>query len=122
MSQDLQAAYEELMRRTRETELLNSCGALLFWDERTHMPRQGGPYRAQQLALLRRLWHEQSTALEIGELLAIVGESHLVEDRISVPAVNIREVRRRYERLIRVPAALVEELTRVTILAMRAWE
>ena len=53
--------------------LLDSCGSVLGWDERTYMPRQGSAHRAEQMALLARLTHEMLTAPHIGDLLAAVG-------------------------------------------------
>ena len=39
------AAYDELIRRSREEALLASCAELLGWDEETYLPRaqQGSP-------------------------------------------------------------------------------
>ena len=48
-------------------------------------------------------------------------ESDLVTDRDSVAAVNVRETRRAYNRAVKVPAALVSELTRTEILSQEAW-
>jgi carboxypeptidase Taq len=117
-----QAAYEELMRRTREEALLASCLELLGWDELTYMPRAGAANRGEQMALLTGLYHERATDPRIGELLGELEGSPLVSDPLAPPAVNIREVRRAYDRLIRLPRALVEELARVTTLAQQEWE
>jgi carboxypeptidase Taq len=46
MARTLQAAYDELLQRSREARLLESCGSLLGWDERTFMPREGSAHRA----------------------------------------------------------------------------
>jgi carboxypeptidase Taq len=109
--------YDELITRTREAATLASCGSLLGWDESTYMPRHGGTHRGDQMALLARLGHEMTTAPRVGELLASVAGDKLDE----VQAANVREVRRGYERAVKVPAALVEELARVTTVAQGAW-
>src|SRR5262245_21712596 len=114
-------AYTELIRRTREASLLGSCGNLLSWDESTYMPRRGSAFRGEQMGLLARLGHEMTTAPLIGELLAQVEGSDLVRDPESEPAANVREIRRTHDRAVKVPAALVEELARVTTLAQQAW-
>src|SRR5437588_8398324 len=98
-----QAAYDELLRRSREGCLLESCQALLRWDELTYMPPGGVAARANQLAYLAGLQHEKATEPRIGELLAEVESSSLVQDQVSVEAVNIREIRRTYCRLMRLP-------------------
>src|SRR6266851_1563033 len=90
--------YAELIRRTKEGALLGSCAAVLGWDERTYMPHQGSSHRAEQMALLARLVHEMMTAPEIGDLLGEVEPSSLARDKESIPAANIREIRRSYNR------------------------
>src|SRR5436309_859295 len=103
-------AYAELLRRVREGALLESCAGLLGWDERTYMPRQGSAHRGDQMALLARLRHETLTDPRVGELLAEVEPSPPDEDA----AANVREIRRGYDRAVKVPKELVEELARVT--------
>jgi carboxypeptidase Taq len=115
-------AYDELIRRTREAALLDSCHELLGWDELTYMPRAGVAHRGNQMALLAGLVHEQSTHPRIAELLAEVEGSELVRDPLSAEAVNVREIRRSYERSTRIPRTLVEELARTASLAQQEWE
>jgi len=89
-------AYQELIKRVKEYNLLASCGSVLAWDERTYMPRKGSAHRAEQMALIARMAHEMATAPEIGRLLEEVGKSDLVRDQESAAAVNVREIRRSY--------------------------
>src|SRR4029078_4226989 len=94
-------AYEELVRRIKEYSRLGSCGAVLGWDERTYMPRQGSAHRAEQMALLARLTHEKLTAPRLGEMLGELEGSKLVKEAVSPAAVNVREVRRTYDRAVK---------------------
>jgi carboxypeptidase Taq len=114
-------AYDELIRRVREETLLTSCEALLEWDEETYMPAGGVENRSEQLALLAGLLHERGTDPRIGDLLAELEQSELLDDASSPAAVNIRELRREYDRFVRLPRRLVEELARTTALAQKAW-
>jgi carboxypeptidase Taq len=114
-------AYAELMRRTREESLLASCAELLAWDEDICMPPAGVEHRAAQLALLAGLQHARATNPRLGELLAAVKGSPLVADPDSAAAVNVRALRRNYDRQTRLPRELVEELARTASLAERAW-
>jgi carboxypeptidase Taq len=116
-----QSAYDELIRRSREQALLASCAALLSWDEETYMPRGGAANRAEQLAHLAGLEHERATDARLGELLTVVEGSSLVRDPSSAAGVNVRELRRRYNRLTRLPRKLVEDLARVTTRAQQEW-
>lgn len=115
-------AYERLIRRAREWGTLASCAGLLGWDERTYMPARGADHRAEQIALLARLTHEQLTAPETGELLAALDHSEVVADPNGERSANVREVRRSYDRAVKLPKALVEELARVTTRAQSVWQ
>jgi carboxypeptidase Taq len=117
-----EAAYAELIRRTREAAVLSSCGAVLGWDERTYMPRNGSAFRGDQMALLARLTHEMTTDPKVGECLAAVEGSALVKDPEAAEAINVRETRRTYDRAVKVPKELVEELARVTTRAQQVWQ
>src|SRR3954467_8876126 len=97
-------AYTDLIRRVKEAALLGSCAGVLGWDERTYMPRQGSAHRAEQMALLARLGHQMLTAPDIGQLLGAVEGSPLVKDPEGAPAVNAREIRRTYDRAVKLPA------------------
>lgn len=122
MTRTPEQAYDELIRRVKETQLLGSCTAVLGWDERTYMPRQGSAHRAEQIALLSRMTHETFTSPEIGELLSEIEQSNLVRATNSDPAVNMREIRRSYDRAVKLPKELVEEIARVTTRAQQAWQ
>src|SRR5262249_46338501 len=114
-------AYAALTARYKEASVLGSCAELLGWDEQTYMPRHGSAHRGEQMALLARLRHEWLTAPEVGELLGEVEGTSVVRDADSAEAVNVREIRRAYDRAVKIPKSLVEELARVTTAAQQAW-
>jgi carboxypeptidase Taq len=114
--------YTELLQRVREGAVLESCASVLSWDQQTYMPRHGSAHRAEQMALLARLGHEMLTAPRIGELLANVENSPLSGNPSSETAANIREMRRQYDRAVKLPGELVEELARVTSRAQQIWQ
>ena len=114
-------AYTELLQLTRNEAVLSSCVDLLQWDEEVCMPRGGGEHRAEQMALVAGLVHDRGTDPRYDELLSTVEASSLMSDAESAEAVNVRELRRDYERERRIPRRLVEESARVTALASQAW-
>src|ERR1700722_14891969 len=118
---DPQKAYDELVRRSREQSLLGSCSAVLSWDEQTYMPTGGAVHRGGQMALLAWLSHERAIDPRIGELLSILEDSPLAAAPESATAVNVRELRRAFNRKVLLPKALVEELARITSLAQHEW-
>ena len=105
---DSHHAYAELLRRVKDANILSSCSSVLGWDERTYMPHGGAAHRGEQMALLARLTHEMTTAAVIGELLASVEASDLTRDPASDAAANLREIRRAYDRAVKLPKRLVE--------------
>jgi carboxypeptidase Taq len=118
---DAQRAYDDLVGGAKQQSLMASCSSILSWDEQTYMPSAGASHRSNQMALLAGLQHERATDPRVGELLAIVEGSELAAQADSVAAVNVRELRRRYDRLVRLPRALVEELAQTTSLAHAEW-
>src|SRR5512140_3409686 len=116
-----QHAYEEMVRLSRSESLLASCLDLLQWDEEVCMPRNAVEHRAEQRALLAGLVHDRETDPRYEELLCAVEGSSLVQDSESAAAVNVREIRRSFERERRMPRRLVEEWARVTAMSQQTW-
>lgn len=118
---DTNAAYQELIEATRQVSMLGSISAVLDWDEQTHLPPQGVEFRANQSSFLAGLAHQRLTSPAIGDRLAALEESPATRDPHSDAAVNILHIRRDYDRARKLPAALVEEMARTTVLAQQAW-
>jgi carboxypeptidase Taq len=119
---DKDSAYAQLIRRIKDHALLGSCSSVLGWDERTYMPHQGSSHRAEQMALLARMGHEMLTDPKIGELLNDIESSPPKWALEDLRAVNVREIRRSYDRAVKIPKELVEELARVTTRAQQVWQ
>ncbi len=115
-------AYEMLINLSREETVMGSCNDLLEWDEEVVMPSKGMKHRSEQMALLAGITHDRATDPRYEELLSAVEGSSLVSDPESAAAVNVRELRRGFDKECRMPRKLVEESARVTALASRAWE
>jgi carboxypeptidase Taq len=121
MTDDHKKAYQRLLDLSKQIHLLDTSMALLEWDQKTYMPKGGTENRGNQLALLAGMSHQRATAPEIGELLNQLENSPLSADEDSFEAANIREIKHRYDKLVKVPQSLVEELTRVTTIAHDVW-
>jgi carboxypeptidase Taq len=115
------AAYEELVKRSRERALLASCSALLGWDEHTYLPRGGASYRGDQMAFLAGLNHERATDPRVGELIEVLEDSEDPNETNSPQTANVREWRRGFDRVTKLPRSLVEELARTTSIAQQEW-
>ena len=114
-------SYEKLIAHQKKAAILSSCAGVLSWDREAVMPPAAAPHRAEQLTLLSGLVHKQEIDPHIGEWLDDCEKSEIAQDPISAVAVNIREIRRSYDKKTKVPQRLVEELTRVTSLGHQAW-
>jgi len=114
-------AYEELIRLSRERTVLSSSLSLLQWDAEICMPRAGVKHRGDQMALLAGLAHDRATDPRLDDLLGAVEGSSLSSDSDSPEAVNVRELRRDFDRETRLPRELVEEMARVSAMSSQAW-
>ena len=116
------AAYDELMSIVRDANLLHATGSILGWDQEVFMPKRGVEYRGRQLAQLARLEHERLTDPRVGELIAACESDDAVTGEHGTPSsVNIRELRRSYDRRTKLPAELVEEEATLASRGQHTW-
>ena len=116
---DAKTAYEHLVRRGQELAYLGAAGSLAGWDQRTYIPEKGHAHRARVFATLSGHLHRLATDPAIGEWLAAVEGSALMED--ADVAANVRNWRRDYDRAVRVPEELAVELARAAAEGESAW-
>lgn len=111
-----------LIQLVKEAAVLEASGALLGWDQQTMMPPRGIAFRSRQLAQLARMTHELLIDPRVGEALAACeSDPQLAADPRSEEAVNLREIRRVYDKAMKLPGALVEELASTTSIAQHEW-
>ncbi|MHC1726314.1 MAG: carboxypeptidase M32 [Syntrophobacteraceae bacterium] len=115
-------AYKWLVDYSRETALYDSMRGLLGWDQRTCLPAGGQTHRAQQLATLAGLLNRRTTNPKIGEMLSVVEGSDLLGDPLSDVSVNIRELRRAYDRTVKIPESLAIQIARASSEGELAWQ
>jgi carboxypeptidase Taq len=113
--------YDNLLAHARETALLGSIESLLGWDERTMMPAAAGEYRAEQMTLLAGMIHRRQTDPMLGEWLGELAASPLAAEPHSDSGATIRELKREYDKKVKLPQSLVEEITRTSVLGQQAW-
>jgi carboxypeptidase Taq len=116
-----QDTLTSLIRECREISIIDSCSSLLGWDERTYMPRKGAEHRAEQLAFLAGLSHSRLVDPRVGDLINTLRTSGASNGGDDDTSVMVREVGRIYDREVKIPQSLVEEITRVTTLAQGKW-
>lgn len=111
--------YRQLREYLVETAILGSTGSLLGWDELTYMPPRGAEGRSRQSSLIARMVHERFVASDVGHKLEEL-QARATELEPDA-AANVKEWLRQYRREARVPAALVEEMSRTAVLSRQAW-
>jgi carboxypeptidase Taq len=101
---------------------LSHIHSLLFWDQNTMMPPDGAPARGDQAATLEAVSHERLTDPELGRLLDALepwaAEQHPDADDVRL----LHELRRDFEKAVRVPTSLAAEISRAAALGQAAWQ
>lgn len=122
LTMSFDSTYAQLRDHVRQTILLSSTLETLGWDERCMMPPDGGEYRAEQMTLLAGLVHERNTAPQLGAWLDELACSPLAADRHSDAGATIRELKRNFDKHVKLPKSLVEELARATVRGQQIWQ
>jgi carboxypeptidase Taq len=102
-------AYGKLEAAFRRLAAVEEAAGILHWDMSVMMPTGGAESRAEQLAVLRVLAHEQLVAPEVG---ARLDEAEADPPADPWSAANLREMRRRWRHAVAVDAGLVEALSK----------
>ena len=111
------SAYDELMSYERDTQALGQVAGRLSWDQETMMPRGAAAQRGAEMGAMEKVLHARRMAPEVRDWLAAIDESGLTE----MPAAQIREIRRAYDRATKVPADLAAKIAQVTSEAQGKW-
>ena len=86
-------AYRKLEKKFKRISSLSDALALLSWDSQTIMPSGASEVRAEQLATLSVLRHEEVTSNLISDLLAKIDSEVLTDWQ----RANVREIERLYK-------------------------
>jgi carboxypeptidase Taq len=113
---------DQLKEILAEVDDLNRASSLLGWDQEAYMPDGAAEARGQQMGTLDKLAHERFTAAETGKLIASQQKAAAGWDANSDEACLIKVTARKYERAVKVPAAMVAEKAQLAALAAQAWQ
>ena len=101
---------------------LGGVHSLLFWDQNTMMPPRGAVARGDLAATLETISHELLTAPALGTLLDALEPWAAEQDPDADDVRLIRELRRDFEKAVRVPTSLAAESSRAAALGQAAWQ
>jgi carboxypeptidase Taq len=101
-----------------DVNALYAAISIMDWDQQTYMPKGGADARAQHVGILSRMAHETFVDDKTGELLQLA--------RVAVaPGTDeealVRVTQRDFDLRTKIPAALVEEKTRLSSEAHEKW-
>ncbi|MEM9126540.1 MAG: carboxypeptidase M32 [Pseudomonadota bacterium] len=108
-------AFSDLMTYQRETSALSQIAGRLGWDQETMMPRGAAPQRAEEMAAIEAVLHARRCNPRVAEWL------DQAEPSDAAGHAQIREIRRSYDRAVKVPADLAKTIARVTSAAQGKW-
>jgi carboxypeptidase Taq len=100
---------------------LRNATNLLQWDQQTMMPPRGAAARAEALATLERIGHDQFVSAETGRLLDAASAELGGAAQDSDDVCLVRVARRRWDKARRVPTELAAELARAASVGQEAW-
>lgn len=109
--------YARFIEDVKRMHHVEEAANVLQWDQEVNMPVGGVKARSSQLSTLSSIQHEILTGEAMGEQLAALDDENLDASQ----AANVREIRRQYDRQVRVPNELVEELSRTASEAFQDW-
>lgn len=114
--------YRDLINRFEEIHTLIELSMLIGWDFQTYMPSKGVDQRSRQRSLMSALIHEKATDPKIGQLLKSIKEDPDFHNLTESESRNIYLIEREYNRNIRIPKELVEQIARQSTLSVKAWK
>lgn len=104
-----------------ETALLESTQATLEWDERTGMPSDAGPYRAEQITYLSGLIHQRRTDSTQADRIDSLVQLAQGQPEESDLVVTARYLKRNLSRRQKLPLELVQAMTKAVVLGQQSW-
>ncbi|MEC8874143.1 MAG: carboxypeptidase M32 [Candidatus Thermoplasmatota archaeon] len=111
-------AYEELLGRLKDIDLIGQIGGLVSWDQEVLMPPKAAALRAEQLAWVSKIGHQRLTDLQIGKLLENLDLAEGLDD---VQSANVRLARESYDKATKLPTDFVEEMAKHRSRAQISW-
>ena len=111
-------AYEELLERLKDIDLVNQIGGLLGWDQEVLMPPKAAKLRAEQLSWVSKTGHEKLTHPRIGELLNILERE---ENLNEIQKGNVRLTRDSYNKATKLPTEFVAEMAKHKSKSQISW-
>ena len=113
--------YEFVCQHYRELSLFIGTRSLLEWDQQTKLPPEACEFRSRQITEFASEIFRRQTDSKIGDLLEDLAHSRLAANPHSDTGATILQLRREFQKKVKLPARLVEELAGLTSRAQQIW-
>ena len=110
-------ALTNLLNFDRQTQALSQISGRLGWDQETMMPHGSADQRGIEMAAIEGVLHARRCDSRVGEWLSNIPAG---SESISIQA-QLREIKRSYERAVKVPSDLAEAIASTTSVAQGKW-
>jgi carboxypeptidase Taq len=108
-----------IFQMARELAVIHSSAAVIGWDQETYLPPAAHEHRAAQLSWLAARAHELATSDAWKSTLEAAEAANSGTD--AKLTANLRELRREFDRAIKLPIELVARESTAKSLSMHAW-
>jgi len=110
--------YPKLVDELKRIHVLGGVAGLLDWDEQVNLPPDSGDFRARQSSALSAIVHREATQPRLGDWIAeLEADPGLEEGQQLV----VREARKDYDRLTRIPEDFVARKAAHLSQSYHAW-
>lgn len=114
----MEKTFDKYRAYMKEISHLRSVMSLLSWDQEVNMPENGAVARAEQMAMMSKLYHQRMTNDNFYELLDYLHEqpslSEFERKNVALTLEDVRKIRK-------YPESFVTELTHHTSLSYHYW-
>jgi len=113
------ASYDLFIERVKDIHKIGAIQGHLGWDQETIMPAKGSKARSEIMSWLAKEQHERVTDESLAQMITeLENDESLDEDQ----RANVREVRRRYDKAVKLPSDFVAEFALARSQALVAWQ
>jgi len=113
------ASYATFIERVKDIHKFGAIQGHLGWDQETIMPVKGSKSRSEIMSWLAKEQHTRITNSEFAEMIDTLESDNSLDDD---QRANVREVRRRYDKAVKLPSEFVAEFALARSQALVAWQ
>ena len=110
--------YSKLVDELKRIHVLAGVTGLLDWDEQVNLPPDSGDFRARQSSALSAIVHREATQPRLGDWIAELEAAPGLEEG---QQLVVREARKDYDRLTRIPEDFVARKAAHLSQSYHAW-